>query len=120
VKAIERALVRVPFEPDPIQLRQVLLNVLALDDLRPYFLKSEGREILNEQEFAGPDGALVRMDRVVIDPGTVTVIDYKTGEEKPEYNEQVLKYMKILRSCYTGRSIRGLLVYVDQKLIRTV
>jgi ATP-dependent exoDNAse (exonuclease V) beta subunit len=120
VKAIERALVRVPFEPDSIQLRHVLLSVLALDDLRPYFLKSEGREILNEQEFAGADGALVRMDRVVVDPGTVTVIDYKTGEEKPEYTEQVLKYMKILRSYYTGRSVRGLLVYIDQKLTRTV
>jgi ATP-dependent exoDNAse (exonuclease V) beta subunit len=60
------------------------------------------------------------MDRVVADPGTVTVIDYKTGDEKPEYTEQVLKYMKILRSYYTGRSVRGLLVYIDQKMVRTV
>ena len=119
-KAVERALARISFETDPMQLRDVLLSVIALSDLRPYFLKSEGRKILNEQEFAGPDGALVRMDRVVVDPGTVTVIDYKTGEEKPDYTEQVLKYMKILRGYYAGRSVRGLLVYIDQKLIRTV
>ncbi|MBF8295534.1 MAG: UvrD/REP helicase protein [Bacteroidetes bacterium] len=119
-KAGERALVRIPFETDPMQLRDVLLSVIALSELRPYFLKSEGRDILNEQEFVGGDGALVRMDRVVVDPGAVTVIDYKTGEEKPDYTEQVLKYMKILRSYYAGRSIHGLLVYVDQKLVRTV
>lgn len=119
-RAIERALVRVPYETDPLQLRDLLLNVIALNELSPYFLKSEGRTILNEQEFAGPDGALLRMDRVVVDPATVTVIDYKTGEEKPDYTEQVLKYMKILRSYYAGRFVRGLLVYIDQKLVRTV
>jgi ATP-dependent helicase/nuclease subunit A len=119
-KAVDRALVRVFFQPDPIQLRQTLLNVLALEELRPFFLKNEGRTILNEQEFAGPDGALVRMDRIVVDPGAVTVIDYKTGEEKPEYTEQVLKYMKVLRSFYAGRTVRGLLVYIDQKLVRAV
>ncbi len=119
-EAIARALVRVPLEPDATQLIHALLNVIAMDELCPYFLKTEGREILNEQEFVGTDGALVRMDRVVVDPGTVTVIDYKTGEEKPEYIEQVLKYMKVLRGYYTGRSVRGLLVYIDQKLVRTV
>jgi ATP-dependent exoDNAse (exonuclease V) beta subunit len=119
-KAVERSLVRISCETDPMQLRGVLLSVIALSDLRPYFLKSEGRHILNEQEFAGPDGALVRMDRVVVDPGTVTVIDYKTGEEKHDYIEQVLKYMKILRSYYADRTVRGLLVYIDQKLVRTV
>ncbi len=119
-EAIGRALVRVPLERDTTQLNHVLLNVIAMDELCPYFLKTEGREILNEQEFVGTDGALVRMDRVVVDPGNVTVIDYKTGEEKPEYIEQVLKYMKVLRGYYTARSVRGLLVYIDQKLVRTV
>ncbi len=119
-KALQRALVRVPFEADLNSLRDLLLNIFTLKELRPYFQKNEGRTILNEQEFAGPDGALVRMDRVVIDPGSATVIDYKTGEEKPEYREQVLKYMKILRSYYVGRSVDGLLVYIDQNLVRTV
>jgi ATP-dependent helicase/nuclease subunit A len=119
-KAVERAYARVPFETNLSQLRDLLSNVLALSGLEPFFLKSEGRIILNEQEFAGPDGALVRMDRVVVDPGVVTVIDYKTGEEKPEYMEQVLKYIKILRGYYVGRDVRGLLVYIDQKSVRTV
>ena len=119
-KAIERTLARVPFHADPAQLREVLSDVLGLEELRPLFLKATERNILNEQEFAGSDGALVRMDRVVVDPGAVTVIDYKTGEEKSEYSEQVLKYMKILRSYYAGRSVSGLLVYIDQKSVRTV
>ena len=119
-KAIERAQVRVPFKSDTTELPGRLSNVLALEELHPFFVKIEGRTILNEQEFAGSDGALVRMDRVVIDPEVVTVIDYKTGEEKPEYNEQVLKYMKVLRGYYADRSVRGLLVYIDQQLVRIV
>ena len=119
-KAIERTLARVPFHTDPAQLRKVLSDVLGLEELCPFFLQGTERKILNEQEFAGPDGALVRMDRVVVDPGAVTVVDYKTGEEKSEYSEQVLKYMKILRSYYAGRSVRGVLVYIDQKSVRTV
>lgn len=118
--AIERAVVRVPFETNQSQLRDQLLSVLTSGELVPYFTEVDGRLILNEQEFAASDGALVRMDRVVVDPGSVTVIDYKTGEEKPGYTEQVLKYMKILRGYYANREVRGLLVYIDQKSIRAV
>ena len=118
--ARDRALVRVPFKSDTTKLLGMLSNVLALEALHPFFMKMTGRSVLNEQEFAGSDGALVRMDRVVVDPDVVTVIDYKTGEEKPEYSEQVLKYMKILRGFYAGRSVRGLLVYIDQQSVRTV
>jgi ATP-dependent exoDNAse (exonuclease V) beta subunit len=75
---------------------------------------------LNEQEFTAPDGSLVRMDRIVVDTDVVTVIDYKTGDEKPGYTEQITKYMSILRDFYRGRVVQGLLLYIDRKLIRTI
>jgi len=61
----------------------------------------EGRRVLNEQEFAMTDGSLTRMDRVIIDPGVVTVLDYKTGDEKPGHTEQVTN-----TSIFSGFSTR--------------
>ncbi len=44
------------------------------------------------------------MDRVILDPGAVTVIDYKTGAEEPaEHELQLRRYMEILSGAYPGR-----------------
>lgn len=101
-------------------LTSLLSTFLALPEIAPYFAKRTNRTILNEQEFAQPNGQLFRMDRIVVDPDAVTVIDYKTGDEKEDYREQVLAYMTILREFYSKHTIRGLLAYVDKKIIREV
>jgi ATP-dependent helicase/nuclease subunit A len=120
MEAARLAFLRVPFETDTDRLLKLLSAVLKTAELNPYFIQHDGRVVFNEQEFAAADGSLVRMDRVVVDTDSVTVIDYKTGEEKPGYTEQVLKYMKILRDFYAGRSVKGLLVYIDQKRVHPV
>jgi ATP-dependent exoDNAse (exonuclease V) beta subunit len=98
----------------------MLRSALTSVDLQPYFERIEGRRVLNEQEFVMADGSLTRMDRVVVDPDIVTVLDYKTGDEKPGYTEQVAKYMVILRDFYKTSEIRGFLVYIDRSLIRSI
>ena len=60
------------------------------------------------------------MDRIVVDEKTVTVLDFKTGNENPEYVEQVQGYLKILSDFYRGRAMRGVLAYVDHGPIREV
>ena len=118
--ATDRALKRIPYQADPAPLQHALMRMLSHDDVRPFFERKPGRRVLNEQEFTESDGQLFRMDRVVVDAEIVTVLDYKTGEEKPDYKEQVLKYMKILRGVYPDRAVRGLLLYVDQNITRPV
>lgn len=103
-----------------LSLISPLIAFLALPEIAPYFTKQANRTILNEQEFAQPSGQLFRMDRIVVDVDAVTVIDYKTGDEKEGYREQVLAYMNILQSFYSNRTIRGLLAYVDKKIIQEV
>jgi len=66
------------------------------------------------------DGSLTRMDRVVLDPGVVSVLDYKTGDEKPGYTEQVTKYINILRDFYKTNTVQGYLVYIDRNQVRPV
>lgn len=101
-------------------LTSLLSAFLALPEIAPYFTKRTNRAILNEQEFAQPNGQLFRMDRIVVDLDVVTIIDYKTGDEKEDYREQVMGYMNILRGFYAKRIIRGLLAYVDKKIIQEV
>ena len=88
--------------------------------IKEYFRAIKGRSVLNEQEFARSDGQLFRMDRVIVDSETVTVIDYKTGDEQENYGDQVRNYMEILRDVYAGKSVKGLLAYVDRNVLRTV
>jgi len=56
------------------------------------------------------------MDRVVIDDEGVTVIDYKTGKDKSaldKYKAQLTNYMSILSDVYAGKSVEGIIVFVD-------
>ncbi len=101
-------------------VEQLLNAFLKKDDVREFFSNQPGRSILNEQEFARPDGRLFRMDRIVADKDIVTVIDYKTGAENPEYGEQVGGYLNILADFYKGRTVRGVLAYVDRGIVREV
>lgn len=87
------------------------------------FKKRPGREIRREQEFSDGEGRLFRMDRLVIDPGKVAVIDYKTGKERRaerEYEAQMKNYMKILREIYPDRRVEGLVAYIDLREVRRI
>lgn len=119
-EAFARAHLQVSFEGDDAPLSATLHAVLTSADVQPYFTRRDGRRILNEQEFAMADGSLTRMDRVVVDEGVVTVLDYKTGDEKPGYTEQVMKYINILRDFYKTSTVQGFLIYVDRNIIRPV
>ena len=81
-----------------------------------WFAAKDGRTVLREQEFVNSSGLLYRMDRVVVDPDTITVIDFKTGgdEMEEEYRAQVRNYMAILSEVYPGRRVHGVIAYVDR------
>jgi ATP-dependent exoDNAse (exonuclease V) beta subunit len=80
-----------------------------------------GRRVLLEQEFCDRAGRLFRMDRVVVDPDRVTVVDWKTGAEEPAQHEaQIRGYMDILAEAWPGRAVTGILAYVDHGSAREV
>ena len=102
------------------RIKLVILNFLLLPEISPYFAQVEGRSILNEQEFVTPEGRLFRMDRVVVDQESVTVIDFKTGDDKEAYRDQIHGYMNILQSFYPDRTIHGMLAFIDRKKVRVL
>ena len=91
-----------------------VVSIVNHNNIHHYFKAAKGRDIRREQEYVDGAGNLFRMDRVVIDPTQVTVIDYKTGSRKGENHQtQLQNYMGILRDVYPNRVITGLIVYVD-------
>jgi len=105
---------------DETRIKSSLMEFLRLPEIKPLFASVEGRKIMNEQEFVHPDGRLFRMDRIIVDVDTVTVLDFKTGDDKDAYTDQVQGYINILQNFYPGRTIRGVLAFVDRKKLRVL
>jgi ATP-dependent exoDNAse (exonuclease V) beta subunit len=98
-----------------------LLRLIRGTDLAGLFFPSDGRTVLIEQDFCDAAGRLFRMDRVMLDPGRVVVIDFKTGAEEPaEHELQLRGYMEILSGAYPGRLVTGVAAYVDLGTTRSV
>ena len=123
---VDAAIARVNREmPAPLSLDEVKLLVYeCLNDrgMRDWFIRKEKRIVLREQELTNRDGALYRADRIIIDPKTVTVVDFKTGGDEGEndYLMQVKNYMEMLKEIYPDKEVLGCLAYVDLKKVRSV
>jgi len=103
------------------EMKNCIVSIINNNDIKGYFKVAPERQIRREQEYADGVGHLFRMDRVVIDPNQITLIDYKTGKSKPEgYQVQLQNYMRILGEIYQDRVITGLIVYVDLNEVQTV
>lgn len=72
----------------------LLRERLGAGRARGWFPESAGR-ILNETTLIDTDGEIYRPDRVIVDGGKVTVIDYKFGDHYRKYERQLRKYADI-------------------------
>jgi ATP-dependent exoDNAse (exonuclease V) beta subunit len=100
---------------------QALARIIRGTDLGRFFQAAPGRVVLREKEICDETGRLFRMDRIVVDPDRVTVIDFKTGEEQPqEHEEQVRGYMGILSALHPRLPVAGMMAYVDLGRMRSV
>jgi hypothetical protein len=87
---------------DEERIKSLILEFLRSPEIAPFFVHVEGRKIMNEQEFVHPEGRLFRMDRIIVDKDTVTVLDFKTGDDKEGYTDQVKGYVDILDNYFNG------------------
>ena len=112
---------------DPAQAEALVrqaLDVIARPDLAALF----GPAARPEQPLAGlADGIVVtgQVDRLCVEPGQVTVCDFKTGHAPPDEPEQVpvlylrqmAAYRALLGALYPGRTIRCLLVWTEGPVV---
>jgi ATP-dependent helicase/nuclease subunit A len=100
---------------------QALARMIRGTELGRFFEPAPGRTVLREKELCDETGRLFRVDRIVVDPDRVTVIDFKTGEEQPqEHEEQVQGYMRILSTLHPRLPVAGMIAYVDLGTMRRV
>ncbi len=76
----------------------------------------------SEQSMLTANGELYRCDLCVETDAEVIVIDFKTGAESDEYQDQIRNYIKILSDIDSSKDkkITGLLLYLDMEKIQKV
>ncbi len=79
---------------------------------------AEHDKVFIEQAIVVPMSELARPDRVMIDGKKATVVDYKTGLEKPEHEIQIRQYGRLLEQM--GFTSEMHLYYVETNEIKTV
>jgi ATP-dependent exoDNAse (exonuclease V) beta subunit len=98
----------------------ILERFLEKPAIHPFFESRDGRSVLTEQEIVDAQGRLFRLDRIIVDVGAASVVDYKTGGDSAEYDEQILNYMNLLEQLYPNKAVHGFLAFIDRRSIREV
>ncbi len=121
VAFIKNLFVRTPEESEEIEthVRALLTETLTDAGLRFLFFK-DSREvrcknelpIYFEEEKKDVSG---HIDRLIFESDRMTIIDYKTGEEKPDYVHQMRVYKRGMEKIYPRKSVKCLLVFLDKE-----
>ncbi|MGD0228930.1 MAG: UvrD-helicase domain-containing protein [Syntrophorhabdales bacterium] len=107
----------------PEGLERTIADFLEDDAIAPLYGERPGRVVMVEQELADSEGRLFRVDRLVVDPDRVVVVEYKTGREaenEARHLAQMTTYLRIVGELYRGRRVEGLIAYVDLLRMRRV
>jgi ATP-dependent exoDNAse (exonuclease V) beta subunit len=76
------------------ELAALLAGILKNPEISSFF--DPDFEVRNEPEILTPEGVLYRPDRVLMQNDRATIIDYKTGKQRAEHRDQVMKYAGLL------------------------
>ncbi|WP_353684733.1 UvrD-helicase domain-containing protein [Thermodesulfovibrio sp. 3907-1M] len=101
------------------QIKPLIVDMINHPDMEKFF-KRGYEKILNEFEIVDKEGIVHRIDRVVVDKDSVSVIDYKTGYPHDEHFSQVKLYMKLLSDIFKDKTVNGYLYYLDLREVKEV
>lgn len=112
--AIEKT--KVTFEQQSKKLTKyesILRTALVSKKLEKFFYIKEG-EVFTEKEIVSTEGEIKRVDRLIIVPDKVVVVDYKNSKENLELSKkQVSEYVDILKKIYSEKKVEGIIIYFD-------
>jgi len=123
-KLIEHAVTlvkqRFPDCEDLSQYSDIVKMVLSAKTLSQFFNLKAG-EVYTEKEVVDSRGLTKRIDRLIVIEKEVWIVDYKSSQDDiQKHEEQVAEYMKLLKSIYPGKVIKGFLIYLDELKVREV
>ncbi len=104
---------RYPYFESVSRCEQIIREMLTTETMRQFFC-IDSAEVFTEKELVDLYGNTNRIDRLVLRPSEVWVIDYKaTDEFREEYFKQLRHYMNIVKEIYPERKLRGFLLYYE-------
>ena len=93
--------------------KKILLNVVEHPELKRFY--SNEFRVWNEHDILVPNGQNIRPDRLMELNQELILIDYKTGSQKKEDEEQILNYKNIVNQVFTDKKIKCYLIYIQKK-----
>ena len=99
-------------------------RILAAPALQRFFDPAQYLRAWNEVDLAGPEGSLLRIDRLVELDSGYWVLDYKSSgrgtERIDDYRAQVSTYCRAVSAVFPQRPVRGALIFSDASVVEVV
>jgi len=99
-------------------LEQKIRDIFEIETVKKWFLPEQRHHVFIESPILTDEGVL-RPDRVIIDDDSVTIIDFKTGEQRDSHVKQMLQYKNAVKAM-GYKEIEAFLFYLDNKEIQEV
>lgn len=97
------------------EIAPLMKHLFDNEDIRRWFVLPEEIKVYCEKEIIDAQGLRYRVDRVLVSPEEIIVIEFKSGEARSEeHQEQIKNYIKLLEEIYPDRKIEGYLIYIDE------
>jgi ATP-dependent exoDNAse (exonuclease V) beta subunit len=94
----------------PPELKAFIMS----EAVRPFFDVPD-EQVFTEREFIDRSGATRRVDRLIVSPEEVLVVDFKMTSRHREAGERQLRgYKEVLRDVFPGRGLRAFLLFIKE------
>ena len=104
-------------QPEADNLRSGIEQLLSRAELKELY--NGANTIRNEADILLSNGSWVRPDRVVYNTDAAWVVDYKTGKEKPNHQQQMHLYKQAMHEL-GFKQVSSLLVYLNEQKVVSV
>ena len=101
-------------EEQAAKLLDIFSKVTEIPQLKPAF--AEDAIVKNEMDIHTHDGRIIRPDRYAETRNGTILIDYKTGKEHDDYNNQLRDYMDAIIQMNNMQQIKAFLVYIGDEV----
>jgi ATP-dependent helicase/nuclease subunit A len=101
---------------ESVDIEKKVTGMIGMPQVADWFLPDN--QVLKEAGILMPKGITKRPDRVIFREGKTTIIDFKFGEERIHYIDQVDQYRRLLNDM-GYKDIEAFIWYVDKnKIVR--
>jgi len=124
VEAFEQAWGKISVNTDLLSkeyYQKKFMSLIESSELKKFFYLPEEAKVFCEKEFVNAYGDTKRLDRLIIWPLKIWIIDYKASRLGVEqHKKQMLDYMNLMKGLYPKEIIEGFIVYLDDVTVKTL